>query len=323
MKDLENCRLCEWRCGVDRLAGERGVCGLLEPVVAHSSLHPAPPASYDAFMAGCNFRCLFCQNWSIAHYPQNPEYEMEGVYEPGEWARMGLAELDSPAAKLVGADRLFFTGGEPTPSLPWIEEVVREARSVDPQTKVNYDTNGFLTKHSLKRVLDISTSITFDIKAFREESFSWLTGAFVEPVLRNAETIGKHHKEKLWEFRLMVIEGIHDDEITDLCEFIDSIDPTLPVNFLAFRPNFVLEDLQGPSIEFMESCVETARSCGLENVDWSGLPAIRGASSNLKGSELARHYAQLGGCQAEIRICKDCSGVDDCSVKKYVPGRRT
>lgn len=308
---------------MDRLAGERGVCGISQPIVAHSTLHPAPPASYDAFMAGCNFRCLFCQNWSIAHYPQNPKYEVERGYEPREWAKLGLAELHSPAAKLMGADRLFFTGGEPTPSLPWIEEVVREARAVNPQTRVNYDTNGFLTKSSLKRVLNFATSITYDIKAFEEETFSWLTGGFVEPVLRNAETIGKYHKDKLFEFRIMVIEGIHDDELQGLCGFICDIDPMLPVNFLAFRPNFALEDLRGPSFEFMRSCVEIARLSGLENVDWSGQPAIRGVEPDIKGSELARYHARLGGCHLERRICKGCESVNDCPVKKYVPGRRT
>lgn len=236
---------------------------------------------------------------------------------------MALAELDSAAAHMIGADRLFFTGGEPTPSLPWIEEVVREARAVNPETKVNYDTNGFLTKASLRRVLSFATSITFDIKAFEEETFSWLTGAFAEPVLRNAETIGKYHKDKLWEFRIMVIEGVHDGELRDLCEFISDIDPTLPASFLAFRPNFVLEDLRGPSIDFMRSCVEVAHSSGLENVNWSGHPSIPGVEPGSEGSDLVSHYARLGGCHVERRICKNCGSVNDCPVKRYVPGRRT
>lgn len=323
MKDLENCKLCAWKCGVDRLSGELGVCGVGEPIVAHSSLHPAPPASFDAFMAGCNFRCLFCQNWLIAHYPQNPKSETEAIYEPREWAVMGLMELDSEDARSMGADRLFFTGGEPTPSLPWIEDVVREARVINPEVRVNYDTNGFLTRKSLRRVLEIATSITYDIKAFEEETFSWLTGAFVEPVLRNAEEIGKFHKDKLWEFRIMVIEGIHDDELRDLCTFICDIDPSLPVNFLAFRPNFVLENLRGPSHSFMKSCIEIARSSELENVDWSGRPAIRGVEPNSKGIEIARKSARYVGCHMDPRVCKGCESMNDCPVKKYVPGRRT
>jgi pyruvate formate lyase activating enzyme len=274
-------------------------------------------------MAGCNFRCLFCQNWSIAHYPQNPKGEIEAIYEPREWAVMGLMELDSEDAKSVGADRLFFTGGEPTPSLPWIEDVVGEARAINPQVRVNYDTNGFLTRESLKRVLKLATSVTYDIKAFEEETFSWLTGAFVEPVLRNAEAIGKHHKDKLWEFRIMVIEGIHDNELNDLCDFIVDIDPSLSVNFLAFRPNFVLEDLRGPSYDFMKSCIEIARSSGLENVDWSGRPAIRGAEPDSEGVELAKQSARHGGCHMDKRVCKGCDSMNDCPVKKYVPGRRT
>ena len=50
-----------------RLAGEVGVCGIGLPQVALRTLHPAPPESYTIFMAGCNFRCLYCQNWDIAH----------------------------------------------------------------------------------------------------------------------------------------------------------------------------------------------------------------------------------------------------------------
>ena len=41
------------------------------PRVASRTLHPAPPESYTIFMTGYNFRCLYCQNWAIAHYPDS------------------------------------------------------------------------------------------------------------------------------------------------------------------------------------------------------------------------------------------------------------
>ena len=69
----------------------------------------------------------------------------------------------------MGADRIFFSGGEPTVHLPYIEKIVEEARRIRPETKVNFDTNGYMTEESLGRILDFTTSITYDLKAYHDE----------------------------------------------------------------------------------------------------------------------------------------------------------
>jgi pyruvate formate lyase activating enzyme len=224
---------------------------------------------------------------------------------------------------MIDADRLFFTGGEPSCSLPWVEEVVKEARKIDSKVKVNYDTNGFLTMDSLKRVLEFTNSITYDIKAFNERTFNALTGAFVEPVLRNAGYVAKHAKKKLWEFRILTIPGIHEEEVEDLCRFIADIDETLPVAFLAFRPNFTMEDYHGAPLELMDFCVRTARRCGLENAEWSGRPGIRGKVLDETGEALAMRFAEEVGCTSSPRMCGACEKAHDCEVKKYVASRLT
>ncbi|MBW2072877.1 MAG: 4Fe-4S cluster-binding domain-containing protein [Deltaproteobacteria bacterium] len=111
--DLASCELCEHRCGVNRLEGETGVCRVTLATVASATLHPAPPESYTVFMAGCNFKCLNCQNWSIAHYPDNGCHQ-RGYENPKELAAECLSNLASSPARLMGADRIFFSGGEPT-----------------------------------------------------------------------------------------------------------------------------------------------------------------------------------------------------------------
>ena len=71
----ETCELCPRRCGVDRLAGEHGVCGMTGSLrVARSALHfwEEPPISGEAgsgaiFFSGCPLRCVFCQNDDISH----------------------------------------------------------------------------------------------------------------------------------------------------------------------------------------------------------------------------------------------------------------
>lgn len=315
--DLENCELCEWRCGVNRLEGERGICMVGKPEIASTTLHPAPPQSYTVFMAGCNLRCLNCQNWTIAHYPMQ-ESTIRGEVGPEILAEEAVKRLNSRRAGLIGADRVFFSGGAPTPSLPYIEKVVEEARKIDESVKVNYDTNGFLTESSLERVIELSDSITFDIKAFEEGTHKELTGAPIEPVLRNVRILAQKASEKILEFRYLLVPGVNDDEISGLATFLSKIDEELPLNFLAFRPNFVLEDLGGVKRQKLEEAVETANESGLKNVDWSGMPEISG-----RMKKDVRSIRKGVGCCEIKRECGTCQSKLNCPVKSYVPNRRT
>jgi len=71
---LRSCRLCPRECGVDRLAGHEGFCGVGETALVSSwTLHPweEPPisgrrGSGTIFFSGCSGRCIFCQNYPIS-----------------------------------------------------------------------------------------------------------------------------------------------------------------------------------------------------------------------------------------------------------------
>jgi pyruvate formate lyase activating enzyme len=229
----------------------------------------------------------------------------------------------------MGADRIFFSGGEPTIHLPYIEKIVDEARKIEPTTKVNYDTNGYMTEESLKRVLSFATSITYDLKAYHNEVHLALTGTPSAPILRNAEYIGKYAKDRLWEYRIVVIPKINENEIKPLTDFIAAIDPFLPVSFLAFRPNFILEFHPGADRRLMKRCVDIAWLSGLKNVYWSGYTDISGKIADIKNgpkqtylsdeARLSGSYALNGGCPTHLRDCKACCFNQECQVKKYIP----
>jgi pyruvate formate lyase activating enzyme len=328
LKDLKRCELCEHRCKVNRLEGETGVCKVTLPTVASATLHPAPPESYTVFMAGCNFKCLNCQNWTISQYPDNG-YDPRGCQDPKKLAEECASSLHSFSGKLMGADRIFFSGGEATVHLPYIEKVVEEARKITPDTKINFDTNGYMTEESLERILAFSTSITYDLKAYNEEIFLALTGASSKPVLRNAGHIGRQAKDKLWEYRILVIPKINENEIKPLTEFIAGIDASLPVCFLAFRPNFALENHPGADKSLMDRCVGIAKDSGLENAYWSGHVDLPGAVMKpemkinmMYASEealLSGSYALHAGCKTHPRDCSACNLNQTCEIKKFTP----
>jgi putative pyruvate formate lyase activating enzyme len=80
---LKSCTLCPRKCGVDRLAGETGICHTAAKARV-SSFNPhfgeeAPlvgtRGSGTIFFTHCNLMCVFCQNYDISHlgYGQQAE----------------------------------------------------------------------------------------------------------------------------------------------------------------------------------------------------------------------------------------------------------
>ncbi len=71
---LSNCLICPRECGANRQAGQKGYCGMpAELVVARAALHmweepciSGTSGSGTVFFGGCNLKCIFCQNHSIA-----------------------------------------------------------------------------------------------------------------------------------------------------------------------------------------------------------------------------------------------------------------
>ena len=72
---FEQCALCPRKCGVNRLRGGRGFCRAPEQAVVFSHQphfgEEVPlvgrHGSGTIFFSNCNLRCVFCQNWPIAH----------------------------------------------------------------------------------------------------------------------------------------------------------------------------------------------------------------------------------------------------------------
>jgi len=84
---LRACRLCPRDCGVDRLAGEKGVCRSGElPWVSSANAHHGeePPisgthGSGTIFLTNCNLHCVFCQNYPISQLGNGEETTIEGL----------------------------------------------------------------------------------------------------------------------------------------------------------------------------------------------------------------------------------------------------
>ncbi len=73
-RELTGCRACPRDCGVDRAAGETGVCGvgrhaLVSSAFPHLGEEPCLRGwrgSGTIFFSRCNLACVYCQNWEIS-----------------------------------------------------------------------------------------------------------------------------------------------------------------------------------------------------------------------------------------------------------------
>ena len=78
---LAACDLCPHECGVNRIKGERGICGAgLKPKIASANVHHGeePPisgtkGSGTVFLSGCSLKCIFCQNFPISQLGNGEE----------------------------------------------------------------------------------------------------------------------------------------------------------------------------------------------------------------------------------------------------------
>jgi len=89
-KELEDCCLCEWKCGINRSEAV-GVCNVKMPEIAYTCLAQTLK-SYSITLLGCNFRCLYCNAYRLSQYPDTNWY-YRGYVAPKELSKEAVAKL--------------------------------------------------------------------------------------------------------------------------------------------------------------------------------------------------------------------------------------
>ncbi len=152
---MESCQLCERRCGVNRWAGELGVCRvgdrcLISSEFMHMGEEPYITPSHTIFFMGCSFKCQFCQNWEISQW-----YE-EGTEIDGK----SLARIIE-GRKKEGARNVNFVGGEPTPQLFWIIESLKHCNE---NVAVVWNSNMYMAEKTMNILNGVADMYLSDFK---------------------------------------------------------------------------------------------------------------------------------------------------------------
>ncbi|MBU7030952.1 MAG: radical SAM protein [Theionarchaea archaeon] len=144
-----HCEYCERRCGVNRRK-EVGNCGVRESKIASEFAHYGEERvlipSHTIFFSGCNFHCVYCQNWDISQVPC------------GRWIPPGQMASRIESRNLRNMN---FVGGDPTPNLGYILEVLDACSAPIP---VVWNSNMYLTEESMKLLDGVTDVYLTDFK---------------------------------------------------------------------------------------------------------------------------------------------------------------
>lgn len=158
---FESCELCGFRCKVNRNE-KYGVCkcGVL-PKLALVSKHmweepciSGENGSGTIFFSGCNFSCVFCQNYKISQENFGKEITIERLAEIFlEQQSRGVNNIN-----LVS----------PTPYVKVIIEALKIAKSKGLNIPIIYNTNGYDTVETIKLLEGYVDVYLPDLKYFDE-----------------------------------------------------------------------------------------------------------------------------------------------------------
>lgn len=176
---LDNCRLCERRCGAKRSSMETGHCGVLEARVSSEFLHmgeePDLVPSYTIFFSGCTFNCVFCQNWDISTKPDSGTTISARTLAKMIESKSGRTDRGAGSGSpLRLARNVNWVGGDPTSNLPYILEVLRECRANLPQV---WNSNMYLTEEAMRLLDGIIDVYLTDFKYGNDECALRLSNA--------------------------------------------------------------------------------------------------------------------------------------------------
>lgn len=149
-KVLEECKLCERKCGINRLEGKIGWCGVGKEIkIFGSHLHwgeePELIPSGTIFFSGCTLRCYYCQN-----APESIDYQL-GQKWSFEKLRMCMQWMER-----IGAKNINLVGGDPTPYIPHIS---RTLSKINLKIPIIFNSNSYYSSLSAKilsHIIDLS-----------------------------------------------------------------------------------------------------------------------------------------------------------------------
>jgi putative pyruvate formate lyase activating enzyme len=158
---LTNCALCPRECGVNRFRRGDGYCGIdagfnIASICIHRGEEPpisGPSGICNIFFAGCNLRCIYCQNHEISRKSRGEKNFLMGFDQVLDM----VEEILDTGIKSVG-----FVS--PSHSVPQMKAIIKELNNRGRKPLTVYNTNGYDKTSVLREIAEITDIYLPDLK---------------------------------------------------------------------------------------------------------------------------------------------------------------
>jgi len=317
-KKLDNkrvlCRICPNSCILS--PGDRSVCrskvnadGKLislaygnpcavhvDPVEKKPLYHFRPKSRvFSIAAAGCNFRCLNCQNWSISQvrpmdvrtYDMFPDKVVKETVKSGSFS-------------------IAYTYSEPTTFFEYMYDTAKIARG----EKIDniLVSNGYINQKPLEKLCTVLNGANVNLKAYSNDIYKKLNGGTLKPVLNTFKTL--HEKGVHFEMTNLVVPGYVDNAemVKQMCGWIlKNLGPDYPLHFTRFFPQYKLTRLAPTPVSTISSFRDLAMKEGIHYVYVGNVAGHKGSNTychnckkmliERRGYNIPRIHISEGKCE--------------------------
>ena len=293
-KKTLRCLACSQKCIIGE--GKTGLCGVRKNIngefyllvygkIVSQNIDPIEKKplndflkrsySYSIGVLGCNFKCLFCQNYDISQFREF--YEDNVIDKIPETSPEEVVD----EALRTGCKSISYTYTEPAIFVEYIKDVAIKAR--EKGLKNVLVTNRYMSNEGLEFLYDkdkeesLIDAMNIDLKSFDDGFYRDICGATkgMQPVLdtiKRAVEAGIHV-----EITTLVIPGENDssENLKKIAEFIYSLDNgsgkekgNVPWHISRFFPMYKFDDgIHKPtSIDKLKEAEMIGKDAGLKKV---------------------------------------------------------
>lgn len=181
---------------------------------------------------GCNFGCVFCQNWSISQVGAE-----EGLrHSPAEMVQ---------SARQSGSEMIAYTYNEPVVGFEFVRDCCRLAREAGVRNVLV--TNGYIERKPAVELLPLLGAVNVDIKSIEESFYRRQCRGTLAPVLRFCEQAVKAGCHL--ELTNLIIPELNDGEqqLEALAVWIkEHLGSLVPLHLSAYHPDYKLREEATP-----------------------------------------------------------------------------
>ncbi|MBW2466534.1 MAG: AmmeMemoRadiSam system radical SAM enzyme [Deltaproteobacteria bacterium] len=275
----------------------------LDPIEKKPLYHFLPGKSILSIAtAGCNLRCLNCQNWQISQ--SRPE-DLNNHDLPPELLVSRVSANTIPA--------IAYTYSEPLIYYEYVFDSATLARQKNIRNVLV--TAGYIQEKPLRQLCGVTDAANIDLKGFTDNFYKKVTGSKLAPVMRSLQ-IAK--EENVWvEVTRLVVPTFSDDlvDIRAMCDWLaETLGPGTPLHISRFHPQYKLEHLPPTPVETMLKAYETAKNAGLHFVYVGNLPG--NPNQDTVCPSCGRHLIERSGYTIISNGLKN----GRCSCGEIIPG---